>query len=100
MRGYRVELAEVENALLTHPEVKEATACARPDGSGSHRIEVVVNTGPGAGITAGDLQQHASRLLPAYAVSHAIYFLGEFPRTSTGKVDRRAIELRLHSPTE
>jgi amino acid adenylation domain-containing protein len=92
VRGYRVELDEVEGALLAHPDVKEAIAYSRPDGSGSHRVEAVVNTGRDSGVTQADLQAHASRLLPGYGVPVAIHFMAEFPRTSTGKIDRQAIE--------
>jgi amino acid adenylation domain-containing protein len=92
VRGYRVELDEVEAALLTHPDVKEAIVYAVPDGSGSNRIEAIVNKA-NEGLTLEDLEQHASSALPVYSIPSAIRFETELPRTSTGKIDRRAIEL-------
>lgn len=92
VRGYRVELDEVEAALLTHPGVKEVIVYPIPDGSGSQRIEAIVVTQPDLCLTQEDLEQHASSVLPAYSVPSAIRFVTEFPRTSTGKIDRRAME--------
>jgi len=93
-RGHRIELDEVEAALLSHPDVSEAAVYATPDGLGSHRIEAVVNARHEAGVTPAALLQHVLSLLPTYAAPSAILFLDEFPRTSTGKVDRRIIESR------
>jgi amino acid adenylation domain-containing protein len=91
-RGHRIELDEIEAALLSHPDVSEAAVYATPDGLGSNRIEAVVNARRKAGITAAALLQHVLGLLPTYPAPSAILFLDEFPRTSTGKVDRRMIE--------
>jgi amino acid adenylation domain-containing protein len=92
--GYRIELDEIEIALLSHPDVHEAAAYTASDGSGSHRIEAAVIPRSDSGVTAADLSRHISALLPPFAMPSGILFMDDFPRTSTGKVDRREIGSR------
>lgn len=88
-RGHRVELDEVETALLAHPGVSEAAAFVLPDGNGSHRIEAQVVVA-GADLPP-DLTTHLRARLPGYAVPERIRTTSALPRTSTGKLDRLRI---------
>ncbi len=90
-RGYRVELDEVEAAVLSHPSVQEAAVYAVPDGQGSLVIEAAVVIEADSTDSA-ELSGHLSKLLPRYALPGSIHLRASFPRTSTGKVDRRALE--------
>ncbi|MFT7076644.1 MAG: amino acid adenylation domain-containing protein [Planctomycetota bacterium] len=92
-RGHRVELDEVEGALASHPAVLEAAAFTVPDGVGSRSILAAVTLveSADASATQAALRQHARGKLPAYAVPREITILGEFPRTTSGKIDRRAL---------
>ena len=90
-RGYRVELGEIEVTLLRHPDVDEAVTLAIPDQEISHRLRAVVVLKPGATTGAAELQAHCSRTLPRYMVPETIAFRSQLPRTSSGKVDRRAL---------
>ena len=102
-RGYRIELDEVEAALIAHPQVEEAAAYAVPYEVGSHQIEAAVILKPNAALSAADLKQQAAERLPAYAVPQTIAIAATFPRTGTGKIDRRALReaaiARLQSNT-
>jgi len=91
-RGYRVELDEVEVALLAHEGVQEAAAYPVPDRQGSNLIEASVIIKPGVALNQSDLVDHLSRRLPAYALPMRIDILGDFPRTSTGKINRRELQ--------
>jgi amino acid adenylation domain-containing protein len=91
-RGYRVELDEVEAAMLAHPSVEEAAAFTVPDGQGSHLIEAAVTAKPGQSVTPEEVINLAAGRLPAYAVPMRVRVLAEFPRTSTGKISRRELE--------
>ena len=93
-RGYRVELDEIEAALLSHPAVTEASVYAVPDAEGSSRIEAVVILEPGAAVEPAALVDHIALRLPAYAVPACLRVSDDFPRTSTGKVDRRELRER------
>ncbi|MDX1429293.1 MAG: AMP-binding protein, partial [Rhodothermales bacterium] len=88
-RGFRVELDEVEAALLSHSDVQEAAAFATPDEEGSHRIEAaVVSIGP---VAEMDLFKHLKSMLPPYALPVRLSIVEQLPRTSTGKVDLQAL---------
>jgi amino acid adenylation domain-containing protein len=92
-RGYRVELDEVEVALLSHPGVEEAAAYPVPDGQGSNLIEASVILKDRA-LSVDDIVAHVARRLPPYAVPARIDLLDDFPRTSTGKINRRELQSR------
>lgn len=90
-RGYRVELGEIETRLAAHESVDEAVVVAIPDDEITNRLKAVVVLKPGAGLTADDLKQHCAGTLPRYMVPETIEFRAQLPRTSSGKVDRRAL---------
>ena len=92
-RGHRVELDEVEGALASHPAVLEAAAFTAPDGVGSQSILAAVTPVLDASepATPATLKAHARAKLPPYAVPRDIEILSEFPRTTSGKIDRRAL---------
>lgn len=89
-RGYRVELDEVEAALLSHPSIREAAVYPVPDGQGSLEIEAAVTIEDDIG--SAELNHHLSSLLPRYAIPRSIRLLEAVPRTSTGKIDRQALQ--------
>jgi acyl-coenzyme A synthetase/AMP-(fatty) acid ligase len=90
-RGHRVELGEIELRLASHPAVAEAVVVAVPDEEITHRLKAVVVTKPGASVEADELRVHCSRTLPRYMVPETVEFRASLPRTSSGKVDRRAL---------
>ncbi|MDQ2583572.1 non-ribosomal peptide synthetase [Saccharothrix yanglingensis] len=84
VRGYRIELDEVESALAAAPGVTEAAVVVR-DG----RLEAHVAAPPdvdGAGVRA-----HLAGRLPAFMVPSVVVVARALPHTSTGKVDRTAL---------
>lgn len=91
-RGNRVELDEVEAVLLDHPSVYEAAVYALADAEGSFQPHAEVILTPGSSSTATELRAHASGALPSYAVPASISVREGFPRTSTGKIDRRRMQ--------
>jgi amino acid adenylation domain-containing protein len=91
-RGYRVELDEIESALLSHQWVEEAAVYVVPDNQGSQLIKAAVTPAHGTTLTPDSLFQHLATRLPAYALPVDIQIMTEFPRTSTGKIDRRALQ--------
>jgi amino acid adenylation domain-containing protein len=91
VRGYRVELREVEATLTLHPEVAEAVVEAREDIPGEQRLAAyVVLHGSGAPPDA-DLRAFLRERLPDYMVPAHVVFLPALPLTPSGKVDRRAL---------
>jgi len=90
-RGYRVELGEIETRLAAHPGVDEAVVLAVPDDEITNRLAAVVVCRAGAEVSADELKQHCAQTLPRYMVPESVEFRKELPRTSSGKVDRRAL---------
>lgn len=98
-RGYRVELDEIENALLANAAVEEAAVYPIPDGEGSNLIKAAVIPKLDFNLTEDVLFAELSRKLPPYAIPVEIDIRSEFPRTSTGKIDRRALQA-LYQPSD
>ncbi len=91
-RGYRVELDEIEVVLLSHPSVEEAAVYPIPDGQGSNLIEAAVVLKSNQSETNAELLNHIASKLPPYAVPVRLDILADFPRTSTGKINRRELQ--------
>ncbi|HZI13113.1 MAG TPA: amino acid adenylation domain-containing protein [Myxococcus sp.] len=89
VRGFRVELAEVEAALLAHPEVREAVVVARAGEDGAKRLVAYV-VGPQADALPR-LREALRQQLPEYMVPSALVPLEALPLTAHGKVDRKAL---------
>jgi len=100
-RGHRVELDEVEAAMLGISGVMEGAAYVIPDGIGSVQIVADVTINPEYSLTQSEIIEHLRNQLPAYAIPRSIHIAKTLPHTSSGKVDRNAlIALQLKSKTE
>ena len=88
VRGFRVELGEIEAAITAHPKVR-AAACAVVDGGGAIEAHVVLRTAGAldAKLEAA-LRATLARSLPTYAVPRAFGALAALPLSPNGKVDR------------
>ncbi|MFK0261925.1 amino acid adenylation domain-containing protein [Streptomyces angustmyceticus] len=91
VRGYRIEPEEIEARLLECPEVHETACIAVPDDLDGARLEAYLTPAAGSAPDPAALRRHCLEGLPRYMVPAAFHVIGAFPRTSTGKVDRRAL---------
>jgi amino acid adenylation domain-containing protein len=91
IRGYRVELGEVEATLYRHPAIREAAVLPVPDELLGSRLRAVVTADGGGNLTRENVLDHCRRWLPGYMVPDMVEFREEMPRTSTGKVDRAGL---------
>lgn len=91
IRGYRVELDEVEAKLLKHKEVREAVTFSLIAGE-QKSIEAAVILHPHGTIDSKNLLVYLNQQLPSYAVPNRIHILEDLPRTSTGKISRQALK--------
>jgi amino acid adenylation domain-containing protein len=90
LRGYRIELAEVEGALLTDRRVRDAAVELREDVPGEQRLVAYVVPAD-ATLTAGHLRDMMRSQLPVWMLPETYCFLDAFPTTVSGKLDRRAL---------
>jgi acyl-coenzyme A synthetase/AMP-(fatty) acid ligase len=95
VRGHRVELEEVESALLSLAPVEEAAVFTVPDGEGSSAIRAAVVVGTGDRTTERGILADLGKVLPPHALPAKVALLESFPRTPTNKVDRNALRTRL-----
>ena len=91
LRGYRIELSEVEGPLLAHPAIREAAVVLREDAPGESQLVAYVVLRDGAVLTASELRAVMRAALPAWMVPSAFCFLPALPLTSNAKLDRRAL---------
>jgi amino acid adenylation domain-containing protein len=82
IHGYRVELGEVEAALLAHPAVTEAIAFAH-----DQRLVAVAITADKA-LSVLEMKRYCASKLPRYMIPSDIRLVDALPRTSSGKIDR------------
>jgi amino acid adenylation domain-containing protein len=93
VRGFRVELGEVEATLASFPGVEECAVLAQGEGAGK-RLVAFVAPGP---VDAAALQRHVRSRLPEHMVPALVEVLDALPLTPNGKVDRRALGRRTVS---
>jgi len=91
VRGFRVELGEVEAVLRRAPGVSEAVAVTREDEAGDKRLVAYVVVEEGAAPTASALREYMRERVPEYMIPSAFAALDSLPLTSNGKVDKRAL---------
>jgi amino acid adenylation domain-containing protein len=90
VRGYRIELQEVQTALQTHACVRDCAVVDREYGAGDRRlVAYIVPTEQPP--TVHDLRQHLSGRLPEYMLPAFFVTLDQLPLTPNGKLDRAAL---------
>ena len=97
VRGYRVELGEIETVLRRHPGVAQAAVLLRSDATEPVLVAYAVAKASGYAVSHGDrptpakLTEWLAAQLPPYMVPSAVVLLDALPLTPNGKLDRRAL---------
>ncbi len=91
VRGFRIEPAEVEAALLAHPLVAEAVVIGRREPQGDTRLVAYVVTEDAAALPAEPVADFLRTRLPSYLVPAVTTRLDALPRNANGKVDVDAL---------
>ncbi|MBV9773817.1 MAG: amino acid adenylation domain-containing protein, partial [Gemmatimonadetes bacterium] len=91
VRGFRIELREIEATLLELPQVCDAVALLREDTPGEKRLVAYVVPQHGGRASAAELREELGARLPDYMVPSVFVALEHLPVTANGKVDRRAL---------
>ena len=89
INGYRVELGEVENTLLAHPQVGQAAALAIKGHRAGQMLAAFAAPKPGTGqLAAEELKSWLADRLPSFLVPGILAVRDHLPLTASGKVDR------------
>ena len=91
IRGFRVEIAEVEAALATLPELAQAVCSTQLDGSGQRALVAHVVPRPDQAVSEASVKQALARTLPDFMVPARVSVIDGLPLTPNGKVDRVAL---------
>jgi len=91
VRGYRIEIGEVETVLRSHPGVSSCVVIAREEEGGERRLVGYVVRATEQGIKISELRKYMGEKLPEYMLPAVFIELEELPLTANGKVDRRAL---------
>ena len=86
VRGYRIELLEIELALAQHPSVQQAVALVA-----GNQLKGFVTLKPQNSASASELRSHLKNKLPDYMVPNSFVLLEAFPLNTNGKIDRNAL---------
>jgi 3-oxocholest-4-en-26-oate---CoA ligase len=85
--GEKVHPAEVEDILLAHPDVTDASVVGVPDDTWGERVVAVVATSAGSEVTSEGLRALVRESLAGYKVPRSVILLPALPRTPTGKLE-------------
>jgi long-chain acyl-CoA synthetase len=89
--GYNVFPREIDEVLYAHPAVAEAAAIGVPDDYYGEVIQAWVTLKPGAACSADELVVYCTENLAKYKVPKTIFIGDDIPKTTIGKIDKKAL---------
>ncbi|MDQ1499791.1 MAG: hypothetical protein QOI86_3131, partial [Actinomycetota bacterium] len=89
--GLNIYPREVEEVLLTHPAVSEVCVFGVPDDKWGEALTAHAVLARGAGVTAAELIAFAGEHLAGYKKPKTVEFVTELPKTTYGKLDKKAV---------
>lgn len=92
IRGYRVEIDEVEVMLLKNKEIEETAVIVSVNDKAEKELIAVLLVSEVSEMDSSEALKYCKRNLPSYAVPSEILIFNEFPRTASGKINRKEIE--------
>lgn len=99
VRGFRIEVGEIESVLKQHAAVKQVAVVALEDEAGNKRLVAYV-VATGTAPTSDQLRGYLRERLPEYLVPSAFVLLESLPLLRSGKVDRHALSSQVERRIE
>jgi acyl-CoA synthetase (AMP-forming)/AMP-acid ligase II len=93
--GEKISPAEVEEALLAHPAVKEAVVFAMPHPEFGEEIAAAAVLRANVSATGKEIREFAAKRLADFKIPRCVAIVGEIPKTPTGKPRRAALAEKL-----
>ncbi len=91
VRGFRIELQEIEAVLSQHQQVAHCAVLARTDSAGDRYLVAYVLPHGQQLLTSREIRQFLQESLPEYMVPSYFVILAELPLNANGKLDRQAL---------
>ncbi len=94
LRGFRIELSEIETILSRHFRVKEAAVIVKKTRAGDKGLQAffTLKHSESSDSLSSELKQYLREILPEYMIPPFFMELKEFPLTFNGKIDRKTLE--------
>ncbi|MGG1516013.1 amino acid adenylation domain-containing protein [Paenibacillus oryzisoli] len=89
LRGFRIEIGEIENALSKHPAILDAAVVAIQENNTVKHLSCFYSEK--SHVSSKDLREHLKAFVPSYMIPGFFYRLPEIPLSPTGKVDRKKL---------
>ena len=93
--GFNVHPLEVEEALLSHPDITDCAVVGMPRKDGSESVVAAITLGPGAALDPEGLKEFCRARLTRYKVPRTFYHFEDMPRDQMGKIRRREVQAEL-----
>lgn len=91
LRGFRIELEEIEKLLHEHPAIKEAVVVMRENEKADKIVVAYIAIAAGMDITVTTIRVHLKEKLPAFMIPSSIVIMDDLPKSFNGKIDRNAL---------
>ncbi|MBD2360531.1 amino acid adenylation domain-containing protein [Anabaena minutissima FACHB-250] len=91
LRGFRIELAEIEAAISQYPSVHTTVVVLRENVPGNKNLVAYITLQPENSLTIAELRRFLESKLPGYMIPSALVILETLPLTPNGKIDRRSL---------
>ncbi|PIG93644.1 non-ribosomal peptide synthetase [Gloeocapsopsis sp. IPPAS B-1203] len=91
VRGFRIELEEIEVVLSQHHQIQQAVVALQEDKPGDKRLIAYLVTKPNQQLSIDELRQFLQQKLPDYMLPSGFVLLKKLPLTANGKVNRQAL---------
>ncbi len=89
--GYNVFPNEIEAALCNHPDIVEAACVGVPHKKTGESVKVFLVVAENATLTTADIRKFSREHLTSYKIPREVVFMEELPKSSVGKILRRAL---------
>jgi amino acid adenylation domain-containing protein len=92
LRGYRLQLKEIEAKILEYDSIKQAVVLAREDLQGAKQLVGFYKVKENNSVDVKNLNKHLKEKLPDYMIPTFLMELDEFPLSISGKVDFKTLQ--------
>ncbi|GAA0193617.1 hypothetical protein GCM10009122_56500 [Fulvivirga kasyanovii] len=88
VRGFRIEIAEIEKTMLSHPDIAQATVVLKENGDSKDLLAYYTGK---THIKGTQLRAYLVQKIPEYMVPSSFIYTPAFPLTHNGKIDKKAL---------